>query len=627
MTDTQNASANTFQNLVARSGLLSFDSKSLSIFRIAFAIFLACACWQDLLFFPDWYSDDGVLPRFTLLAGWANWTGSLSLMASNDTPIFQTVFCAIYVVALTAFAVGFRARLATIVLIVIRISIYWRNPLITSMIPHIANIFLIWCSFLPLNRYWSIDAALDPEPRDRPFPKIPLLALKLQLGSIYFFSALFKLAGPRWIHGEAILRTLQDSYHANTPLDVWLVANAPGMLVAVNYAVIVFQLLFPFLVYAPFRNTSLRAIALAGAFLMHLTFMLLLHIGTFPLLSICFLLLLVPDAWWNALSTRRDNRLRKVRIFYDSDCDFCKKTGLLLREFCLPATTPVQKASDDPAALALLQRHNSWVLYDAEGKARIKWDAVAYVLRQSFVLFPLGWLTNLPLLRPCMEKIYDQIGANRSRLASITAAMLPWRTSAPPGASAQAFCALLSILALASNLILTPTPYVLRNHQIGWSDKKYTKDILDVAALLQVKQEWGLYAPTIPFMQIHLVTRQTLQDGNQLEYTDQSVYKPHDIDVYEQKEWHHPWLRYFRNLFRERYHRERIAYGKYLCRKLNDVKKNPGKITTSIQLEFYRMHPNDQWPADKNNGNQIEENIPCKPLTAADSDAPNGDDE
>ena len=77
--------------------------------------------------------------------------------------------------------------------------LYWRNVYVVSGAEDLARLLLIWCLFLPLNRYWSVDAALDPQSRERPYPVLPFVALRLQIVSLYVFSGLFKLAGARWL--------------------------------------------------------------------------------------------------------------------------------------------------------------------------------------------------------------------------------------------------------------------------------------------------------------------------------------------------------------------------------------------------------------------------------------------
>src|SRR6185369_10292474 len=179
---------------------------------------------------------------------------------------------------------------------------------------------LLWCLFLPMARHWSVDAALDPAPRDRPHPTLPFVAIRLQIASLYLFAALFKLAGRPWRTGEALAMAMSDNVFGGTAVSRLLVDHAPGLLHVATYGVVGFQLAFPFLIYAPWRNDAARAIALAGTALMHVAFIVCLNVGGFPYLCLAMLLLLVPDRWLDRLWRRRRTRLAAITIFYEPGC-------------------------------------------------------------------------------------------------------------------------------------------------------------------------------------------------------------------------------------------------------------------------------------------------------------------
>ena len=75
-------------------------------------------------------------------------------------PLFHFLFCTIQLIAIVAFGIGYRTRVANIILVITGISLYHRNPMFSSHVPLLCNLLLIWSCFLPLNRYWSVDAAL-----------------------------------------------------------------------------------------------------------------------------------------------------------------------------------------------------------------------------------------------------------------------------------------------------------------------------------------------------------------------------------------------------------------------------------------------------------------------------------
>lgn len=598
-----------------RGGLFNFDLKSLSLFRIAFSTFLFYDSSLDFRFFKDAFTDGGVLPRSLLLQDTSGF-GRVTVLALSDAPIFHDLFLAIYFLAIVCFCIGYRTRLATILLAVAGVSLYWRNPLLVSHVPLLRNLLLIFACFLPLNRYWSVDAALDPEPRDRRYPAIPFMALKLQISSLYFFAGMFKLAGATWLNGVAVAHALESNVYGRTPLGLWVVHNVPEILPAVNYAVVAFQLMFTLLVYCPYRNSVTRGVALAGAFAMHFSFLIFLTVGTFPEICFCYLLILVPDSWIDRLLSKRKKRLEKVRIFYDDDCAFCRKVALLLREFCLPLGTPVEPSRQDPVAGTLLRQHNSWVLYDAGGQVRLKWDAVAYVLKQSPVLFPLGWLTDLSFLKPSMERLYDLIGARRSTLGRFTALTLPWRTDAPPGPLAQLLCAFLAFLMLFSNIALTPDPRFLRDKKpvIGWVFTDAAQITLHLAELFQMRQMWNIFAPDPHHLQQHVVIKAHWQDGGQITY---GPHHPMGIDWFDNRKLRAYWGRYLLRLSYPSRQAEREALASYLCRRLNQQDHAPEKAVVALDTNFYTLPINARWPVRQHQRfvRKIDETYTCPSAT------------
>jgi HTTM domain len=278
------------------------DFQALSLFRIFFAAYLLGDYYVHLPFFADLYGDDGILPLNVLvtepLAGVA--VISPILHALENVGV-RAVFPILYPAVLVAFGLGWRTRWAAAIVFVLNSYLFWRNPYVRNGAEYLAHLLLLWCLFLPMERYWSVDAALDHGSRERPYPVLPFLAMRLQISSLYFFAGLFKLASRPWIDGSALSWSLQDNIFGAQPAGLFLVHHFPGLLHAGNYAVIVFQLLFPFLIYCPWRNDLTRSFALIVAALAHISFIFSLTVGGFPYLCLVMLLLLVPDAWLTSL--------------------------------------------------------------------------------------------------------------------------------------------------------------------------------------------------------------------------------------------------------------------------------------------------------------------------------------
>ena len=474
--------------------------QSLSAFRILFALYLLVQFAHGFAFYGDFYTASGIAPLSALAAedkGIAGLASLLPLVRLADESGLATLVPVLYPLSLLALAVGYRTRWANSVAFVLNCYLFWRNPYLISGAEELVRLLLLWCLFLPINRYWSIDAALDRAPRNRPYPALPFFALRLQIASLYFFSGLFKLEGLPWRQGYALDWTLRDDLYAGTPLGMFLAGHTPLLLTAVGYLVIAFQLSFPYLIYSPWRNELTRALAIGGSALMHLSFIVFMRIGGFPYICLIMLVLLVPDAWIDRLLRRWRERLRGVAIYYEPGCVFCEKISRLLREFLLVPEVKVRPASADRAALGLLTRHRSWVVVEPSGKPHLKWRAVAYVLAQCPLTRPLGWLTDRPVLRPAMARLYDCIGAYRRALGAVTRAVLPFRSDQPPGRFALALNGGLAALALASNIASLDQRTIDQPYQEihAASYAGFSKDIDEFFAVMQIRQAWALFAP------------------------------------------------------------------------------------------------------------------------------------
>src|SRR5699024_2812667 len=71
----------------------------------------------------------------------------------------------------------------------------------------------------------------------------------------------------------------------------------------------------------------------------------LMRIGHFPIISAAALLPLIAPEVWEWLGRRQTIAAgRKITVFYDPDCGFCRRSCLLIRAFLLPLTTRIVPA-------------------------------------------------------------------------------------------------------------------------------------------------------------------------------------------------------------------------------------------------------------------------------------------
>jgi hypothetical protein len=467
--------------------------QGLSLFRILFGFlllydFLAA----QLPFFSEFFTDQGFYPRTAAVGRW--WADYLSVLQWVDAPWYHAAFIVIYTTALVFFITGYQTRIVKWVVFICYLSMYYRNPMIGYGYNNLAKLLLLWCLFLPLNRYWSVDSALSRAARDAPVPGIFLLAIELQIGMVYFFAAVWKLLEGAWVNGSAVTEALHDGIHS-TPLGTAFADTFPFLMMPLNYAIVLFQMTFALVVFSHTRDSMLRLLILLGSAAMHVSFMLFLEVGFFPYASVICLVLLVPDAWINKALSGRRARLEKITLYFEPGCVFCEKTARLFREFCLSPFARVEAASENNGTLALLQQHRSWIVEDGQtGKSYLKWQAVAFVLRQNPLTWILGAVTDWAVLQGPMAAFYDFIGNSRPILGKVTAAFFPYTDRHPSAPRIfRIVCSGLIVLAVCAN-VYSVIRFINKVHT-PMPEEDTAQVIPGIFHILLVSQNWNLFAP------------------------------------------------------------------------------------------------------------------------------------
>jgi hypothetical protein len=551
---------------------ISTDLQSLGLFRICFSSYLLIDFFVNSLpYFCDFYTDAGVLPLSAL-------PSDMPLPIADGLRALppDALIAAIYPLSLISFGLGFKARSANAVAFAANSYLLWRNPLIKSGAEDLAHLLLLWCLFLPTDRFWSISAALTCPSQPR-YSSVPFVAMRLQVASLYVFSAIFKLMGAPWREGAALGAILKDNVFGGTLVGTLLSGLPPASLVAANYLIIAFQLMFPLLVYCPWRNDHVRALALSSAAAMHVSFIFCLNVGGFPYLALIMLLLLVPDTWVDRLLQRRRQSLADVRIYYDPECTFCRRISLLLREFLLFRAGSVLPASDDAEAARLLTENQSWVVRGVDGRVYLKWQALAHLLVQNPVLRIFGWIANARALQAYGDRLYDFIGSIRHRLGPVTGFLSQSRPSGPLTSAAVALCAVLAVLALFSNLVSVG---LLRG------DTGVMRQLHTLSTVLQVQQRWSLFAPVPTHWQHYYRIDAHRTDGSAVDLMPALADPLFQVaeDGRSLTFANHRWLKYFTRLF-EFTDPQWEAFGSHFCRLAQQHVANVRAVTMTAALQ------------------------------------------
>lgn len=468
--------------------LLSIDLRSLAAMRCLGALTML---WCLFVWAPDltlFFTDDGVLRRADF-AGRFDWA-RFSVLQYVDGYAFALALWIIGALGAMALLTGYRSRAAALICWLVYLNFAGRNPMILQGGDILLPLLLFWMIFLPIGAVFSVDAALDPvDRRGEKHLSVATVGLLLQVLYVYVFGALLK-TGAAWVpDGSAIYIGLHiDSFV--TPMGKLLRENLTLMQL-LTFFVYYLELLAPVLLFFPDKRQFVRMVSLGAIWLMHLGFRTFLHIGHFWLASLTSLCAYIPARVWNWMGRwYYSDAQRSIRVYYDRDCGFCLKTALILREFFLPRSVAVTPAQDDPLIGEVLEREVSWVVIDQSGAQRLRWDAVAYVMSQSRILKPFGWLARLYGAIGLGDPTYKLIGNSRQGLGAFTSGMLTpvqtvpllsWPAKILLGA-AIAFCFL----------------YNMQN--LGGAVQPFGEGspIKQVAQKAGFTQRWIMFAPTPP---------------------------------------------------------------------------------------------------------------------------------
>ncbi|WP_435361481.1 HTTM domain-containing protein [Haloarchaeobius sp. DFWS5] len=286
----------------ALSRRFGIDTRALAVLRICLGVLLLTDLALRARYLTTFYTDHGALPRATLSETYPVYH-RFSLHALSGEPWVQALLFLVAAVFALALLLGYRTRLATVVSLVLLLSLHYRNPFVLNGGDLVLRRLVFWSVFLPLGERWSVDAVrrdtADPDRQVRErVASVASAALLCQVLLVYGANALLKSRGERWLAGEAVPMVFS--------LDQFLVgigpllAELPAVLTIMNYVWVALLVCSPLLVLATGRIRAILALAFAG---MHFGMFLTMTLGLFPLVSMAALVPFLPPAVWDRLPT------------------------------------------------------------------------------------------------------------------------------------------------------------------------------------------------------------------------------------------------------------------------------------------------------------------------------------
>lgn len=565
--------------------LFGIDVRTLALIRVLFAVILLFDIGIRMADLSAHYTDAGILPREALiLQSPASWYVSIHMLSGIWQ--VQAFLFVIQIVFALMLLIGYRTRLATIISWLMLMSLHNRLPGVLQGGDAILRLSLFWGMFLPWGRTYSVDSALDPPPDyKKRILSLGTAGYLLQAAFVYIFTALLK-TGDMWrTEGSAIYYILQID-QLTSGIGRFML-KFPHVLEFMTIATFNLEALGPFFLYIPVWTQYIRLIVVGAFAGMHAGIATTMKIGLFPFISITSILGYLPSVFWDTLILRLKTRERKaLKIYYDTNCSFCRKAVHIIRAFFLIPETTVAPAEADPAILQELIQQNSWVVVDSKGKRHYAIGAVEIIMKHSPLLWPCAPIMQLSLIRTLGEYLYRWVA--RRRVAKCVPELITPRSRFFSGP----YFTVLSSTAAAFFIA-----YIFMwNVGTLYPDSGVPRDRQWIGLLLRLDQRWDMFSPYPLLEDGWFVMPGNLSDGSSVDIFRNGASvnwdKPHAVaDTYK----NHRWRKFFLNFWLPYYDNYRVYYNSYVCREWNRT-HSEDKQLIQFQIVFMleRTQPNYQ---------------------------------
>lgn len=574
--------------------VFSLDLRSIALFRILLALLILSDLILRSADLSTFYTDAGVLPRENWLEIAHRWQWSIH--AASGELWWQILLFSVAAIFALALLFGYRSRLAAIGSFVLLVSLLNRNGLLLQGGDQLLGIMSFWAIFLPLGARYSFDAALQPvlsqnpnalvsnHDREQPYFSVATIAIVFQILYLYIFTAILK-TGDAWVTRFDAAFYAVSLQHFATPIGDWI-RQFPTLLNVATRYVLTVEFLAPLLVLCPFFWPWIRLTGLLFLGSLHMAFLLMLHIGLFPLIDFMALSLLIPGALWvQVLQSKRLKKRRKhlqaITLYFDEDCGFCLKMCLILRSFLLPAEVRILPAQGYPLIHPIMVKENSWVVTDPDGKPYIHWHAMAFLFAQRWPFKPLGWIMALPPFMSIGNAVYRWVATHRGLMGTLTQRLLPYRPMRLQATiTGSLLAALFFYVVTAFNVYHLP--------QITDPIPRHVDYIARTARL---DQRWDMFAPYPLTSSSYMLIPGTLRNGEQ-------------VDVYtltsSQPDWQAPyrffplydgyrWRKYLGRVDSHRNNAVRRGLGGYLCHAWNSQPRSRETQLATLEVYFVKF--------------------------------------
>ena len=392
-----------------------------SLFRAAFGLYLFVHFCQLAPWSAELFSSTGVLadgaasPLFGLLP---------SVLLISDSAAVATAMPIVAAACSVSFALGYKDRIAALVIWYLAACLFTRNPLISNpSLPYVGWMLLAHAT-LPRAPFGSLEARGRADPAgDWRLPGGVFLAAWLVLMLGYSYSGYTKLVSPSWVDGSALGRVLENPLARDNLVTRGLLELPAGLLALMTWGALGLELLA-----APLAlSKRLRPWLWLALVSMHLGLILCIDFAELSLAMLLMHLFCFDPAW----IPPRDAAAPPLLTFYDGDCGLCHRTlRVLIAEdraeafrFAPLASPVLTEAVPSEAERAALP--DSLLVWRRGQPLLARSDAVLTLLSRLGGLWRLLAAIGLRVPRGLRDRAYDQVAAVRKRVFKRPTAQCP----------------------------------------------------------------------------------------------------------------------------------------------------------------------------------------------------------
>ncbi len=565
------------QKLLKNIGLnyLSLNLRSVALARILVGFVLIFDWYYRFSNAFAFYTDAGVVPRGQAITNYTN-PYYFSFLFTAGQPIYIYAFFILGLFCYLGFTFGYKTKINNILSWLFFISLSARTAVVSHAGDDLIRLFLFWLIFIPSHQFFSIDRLMtklnskspETESVDDSVLSIAGLALIFQLTVMYVFTAVLKIH-PIWnSEASAIYYALQLDQFLTWFGEIF--RQMPySILQLLTRITFVIELVFPLLIFIPWKNSNLRAIVIITFIGFHLGLFSVFNLGNFPWICMAYWLILTPSFFWDYLIEILKKRQTKTIVYYDPDCELCRKASFFIQHFLALKFVQIKSGNTNAGILKSIRQNNSWMIETANQNRIYNFNAFVHLVSISPFRF-VTILLNTSVVRYFGQKAYLVISKNRKAYLS------------PLNFFKQIQNPNLSNSFIQVIVLFFITIAIYWNFATLKKDDNIVlpKPVEIVGSVFRLNQFWTMFAPFPTFDDGWVIVDAELFNGQKwdiLNHRPVDYSRPESISgMYKDTMWR----KYFINIRTREYEDYRLFLGRYLCRQWNNDHTGTEQVKT-----------------------------------------------